>query len=933
MSVTGFPSPPMEPRPPGRRGLGSRSLVPLGENSTEKCGTPEQTHSGTISQHKDYIPEEILQILTSATSASHKLDLETRKDAKVCLRSTDNAWHHQLRRSKFNHLIEQPVCLKGAGRDISFLCDVILSDKRNRSVTSLQPISHKNDTSKEEGIQESLVPEEYYIVKNKGILGLEYHEDKYTTLLKDDEKKLRLFPSLKPSGRSEVLQLIKVMDSMLKDAGVDEDLKLEGPTPIHNLLELLKAEQNIYNIVFHEVIRQVSVECVERGELLAKLRQRYAMLFDKIPRQVLSLYNDLLAQRALDRCLTKEIMNFKNSIEDMTNELYQVREHDLRVSRDANQAHAELAKALSEAKKNANILDEYRELYELQRSRLEKHLVDLTEERDLWSSATYMIASKVIERNQLHLARKLCMCEKTWTNIIRHFIVMLASTSAKDLIQIQQITESWRGHMAHFDQDVQRNEESNREKLRLIQNDLDKWQQHFQENVFVHERFEEIREDVIESVSQDLRKWDSMLNEELQQFEGCQLLSYQESLSTALDIQKQWTELGEKLLRRHQSSDKDLPPEEKALVDMKGKIQQLCEQYRRRIEGENGVADALMAFSNSLKEWTLHMSALKGTLHGIRECDWSHFYDLISEWRNLAYKIMGLIGVHELNEENGSESGERVVLEDIFRKLQQWVLAMTSGTERDDQQVSNEVNTLHSAMVLLMVNVLLHLTPDYPPDLSELSVAAVSLEEDFTQATVQKMQEDALRLSVKLKQFSCFIVGCCQEMVEDISIHKTTLMEEDPDYELKELETIKNSCNEWIETCQLLLSEITKNSDLAMTSQDQNGSSFAEVRIIQNRGIDSRDGTELDDNIPEEIVEVDHVAMPEECGTALPYEIIKDGDIKEDIIPENGKAEKNMKDRTPDESTLKEEMIIIWHDGNIHRKSLNGDDIPVPLEV
>eukprot|EP00079_Xenopus_tropicalis_P035327 XP_017949098.1 PREDICTED: axonemal dynein light chain domain-containing protein 1-like isoform X2 [Xenopus tropicalis] len=270
---------------------------------------------------------------------------------------------------------------------------------------------------------------------------------------------------------------------------------------------------------------------------------------------------------------------------------------------------------------------------------------------------------------------------------------------------------------------------------------------------------------------------------------------------------------------------------------------------------------------------------------------------------------MGLIGVHELNEENGSESGERVVLEDIFRKLQQWVLAMTSGTERDDQQVSNEVNTLHSAMVLLMVNVLLHLTPDYPPDLSELSVAAVSLEEDFTQATVQKMQEDALRLSVKLKQFSCFIVGCCQEMVEDISIHKTTLMEEDPDYELKELETIKNSCNEWIETCQLLLSEITKNSDLAMTSQDQNGSSFAEVRIIQNRGIDSRDGTELDDNIPEEIVEVDHVAMPE-----------------------NGKAEKNMKDRTPDESTLKEEMRIIWHDGNIHRKSLNGDDIPFPLE-
>ncbi|CAI9575048.1 unnamed protein product, partial [Staurois parvus] len=58
-------------------------------------------------------------------------------------------------------------------------------------------------------------------------------------------------------------------------------------------------EQNIYNVVFHELIRQVSVECMERGELLAKLRQRYVLLLDKIPRQVLSLYNDLLAQRAL----------------------------------------------------------------------------------------------------------------------------------------------------------------------------------------------------------------------------------------------------------------------------------------------------------------------------------------------------------------------------------------------------------------------------------------------------------------------------------------------------------------------------------------------------------------------------------------------------------------------------------------------------------
>lgn len=41
---------------------------------------------------------------------------------------------------------------------------------------------------------------------------------------------------------------------------------------MEGLLELVRAEQNIYNIVFHEVIRQVTVNCTERGQLLEKLR-------------------------------------------------------------------------------------------------------------------------------------------------------------------------------------------------------------------------------------------------------------------------------------------------------------------------------------------------------------------------------------------------------------------------------------------------------------------------------------------------------------------------------------------------------------------------------------------------------------------------------------------------------------------------------------
>jgi len=55
---------------------------------------------------------------------------------------------------------------------------------------------------------------------------------------------------------------------------------------MHNLIELIKKEQKIYNIIFHELIRQATIECTERGELLADIRQKYSNLLSKVPKQI-----------------------------------------------------------------------------------------------------------------------------------------------------------------------------------------------------------------------------------------------------------------------------------------------------------------------------------------------------------------------------------------------------------------------------------------------------------------------------------------------------------------------------------------------------------------------------------------------------------------------------------------------------------------------
>lgn len=48
-----------------------------------------------------------------------------------------------------------------------------------------------------------------------------------------------------------------------------------------------------------------------------------------------------------------------------------------------------------ESQKNASLLGEYHDLYELQRQRLEKLVSTLTTEKELWSTATYSLSIKV----------------------------------------------------------------------------------------------------------------------------------------------------------------------------------------------------------------------------------------------------------------------------------------------------------------------------------------------------------------------------------------------------------------------------------------------------------------------------------------------------------------------------------------------------------
>ena len=76
-----------------------------------------------------------------------------------------NVWNYPHRRTRLRHLTEAPPCVCGAGKDISFLYDSVTLEEEGERAKTSNPLPN------------TLVPDEYHIVKHPGVLGLEFHDE------------------------------------------------------------------------------------------------------------------------------------------------------------------------------------------------------------------------------------------------------------------------------------------------------------------------------------------------------------------------------------------------------------------------------------------------------------------------------------------------------------------------------------------------------------------------------------------------------------------------------------------------------------------------------------------------------------------------------------------------------------------------------------
>ncbi|KAM9002146.1 axonemal dynein light chain domain-containing protein 1 isoform 7-T7 [Sarcophilus harrisii] len=653
----------------------------------------------------DFIPEEIILSLTNTAYAAScpeallpRKKAKNGKEMKLGMRPTSNVWHHPCRREKFRYLTDHPISFTGAGRDVSFLYDVKAEKLADSwlphlvtEITSAEEPPHMGlsiPDSSPKKLTDTVIPEEFHIASNTGVEGLQYYDDKYTTLLTDSQNRLLLFPSMKPNKRIEVIQLKKVMDMMLEKAGVDAD-KSVNATQMHKILEVLKTEQNIYNTVFHEIIRQISVECSDRGELLANIRQRYVNLLDKIAQQMIDFYKDMVAQRIMDKRIIEELYNFKKVVEELSRSLIKTISH--------------------------------------------------------WPEDFILMKRLGISMSHISL---LCWLPRV------------------------------DGELAP------------------------------------------IKDSVLKTICADFRKCNQILIEISDFYGGDRLVEKIESLRIAQRLQGSWTEFAKAIVNRHKSIDGNLPSQG-LLEEINDSSSRLCREYELRVNGgENGFNKLFNTLNSAFETWIFKMES-DHPLTSMNQDDWKILYLKIPELISYLDGILDIVGHIPLTEDQIKSNYVPVIQANVFHLMQQWILTLSNGTDKDNCGLHHQVNELHIAMIKWMVNLLILMVPDHSDEHSlPKTQQELSEEEIHLHTGVAMLEIEGISLAKMLSRFSIYIFSCCKSTVAAMSTKKTSVTHPDPTKEVTNLSKIKKECIDWVTTCNILLSKLKGRKVTLLSNED-----------------------------------------------------------------------------------------------------------------
>jgi hypothetical protein len=621
---------------------------------------------------------------------------------------------------------------------------------------------------------------------------------------------------MRPSGRQEVIDLKNTLTQMLGQGGITEyvlETDMSGPSQMHKLISLVKKEQEIYNICFHELIRQVTVQCAERGALLSDIRQCYAHLLNSIPLQVKSLHDEIVAQRTLDKKLITELSRFHGLLTKLTYELSGLKDHNELAGEEIEETKEKLLLALSESEKNANLLVEYSHLYELQRKRLEDHIATTSQERELWECTCYKLAVTVADQHKLNSVEQLQLTGRSWEKLATHFTITLSDVDTKQLCIIQSEIHQWKNDLAQFVRLLNETENNINTKLNTVYEDMNLW--------FV--KLKQLRSesgstadvldrDGILELWQAMTYWLTTLNELSDMFSGEKLLNFQEQLHQVDQRMDKWKEIALTIMKRHikpsavnnqtESSD-ELQESTTVLVQ---RINSFMKHLSTRGSGENGIAIAFVRLITPMESWDTQFNLITGCSgKSFTETDYTKFVSQVESWLDLLSSSSTIITTN-----NNSHQQEDI--NTIVTLTDKWCSMVCHSIQHEDSQIIDYVTRLHSSLVQWMANML-------------LSLATKSTDPETTsdlKTNCQVLNDSLTTFTSKVSSSSYLVYD---GSVLDYSQDEVHVLEEQD-----KIENLIDEANNWTRLSKILVESLEQiaNDDTTLTTTDSS------VRVIDD---------------------------------------------------------------------------------------------------
>eukprot|EP00730_Choanoeca_flexa_P009120 TRINITY_DN12590_c0_g1_i21.p2 TRINITY_DN12590_c0_g1~~TRINITY_DN12590_c0_g1_i21.p2 ORF type:complete len:488 (+),score=40.29 TRINITY_DN12590_c0_g1_i21:142-1464(+) len=228
---------------------------------------------------------------------------------------------------------------------------------------------------------------------------------------------------------------------------VDRLLGQTDDLDVNALLEDIDIEVNLLSDCLHELSHRMGSIAPQEGRYLTRIKARVEAAFAAVPVAVNLLKDEIAAATSLNKHLVGKLDEFKAEVATSANTLRRLQQDAFMA---AFQARMQQNMALDDdvpedyVQPPKDASHELKDLYELQRKRLQDEIISLRKERDTWLNASMGLCDILSDRRSMTMLKMLRLHQRTWYNSAVHYAIVVRNGSTQALDRLREVVQEWK---------------------------------------------------------------------------------------------------------------------------------------------------------------------------------------------------------------------------------------------------------------------------------------------------------------------------------------------------------------------------------------------------------------------------------------------------------------------------------------------------------